>query len=90
MKASTRFQAIGWSTGLVAAILFGVGLIGGLTPSEGKPSFIAWFVYAILPLVLTLLGSLVVRSWVVRAFLLVEAGGILAMTIHLLRLFHVY
>ena len=76
--------------GLVAAILFGIGLIGGLTPSEGHPSLMAWFVYAILPLGLTLLGSLFVRSWVVRAFLIVEAGGILAMTIQLLRLFHVF
>ena len=62
----------------------------GLTPSEGQPSSIAWLVYAILPLGLTLLGSLVVRPWIVRVFLLIEAGGILAMKIHPLRLFHVF
>jgi hypothetical protein len=76
--------------GIVAAILFGVGLIGGLTPSEGKPSLLAWLIFAVVPLGLTLLGSLLVRSWVVRAFLLVETGGILAMTVRLLRLFHIF
>ncbi len=76
--------------GIVAAILFGVGLIGGLTPSEGKPSLFAWLVFAVVPLGLTLLGSLAVRSWAVRAFLLVEAGVIVALTIHLLRLHRVF
>ena len=78
------------SMGIVAAILFGVGLIGGLTPSEGEPSLLAWLVFAIVPLGLTLLGFLTVRSWAVRAFLLVEAGVIVAFTIHLLRLHRVF
>ena len=76
--------------GIVAAILFGVGLIGGLTPSEGKPSLLAWLVFAVVPLALTLIGSLAVRSRAVRAFLLVEAGVIVAFTIHLLRLHRVF
>jgi hypothetical protein len=78
------------SMGIVAAILFGFGLTGGLAPSEGQPSLMAWLVYAIVPFGLTLLGLLVVKSWVVRALLMVEAGGIVALTINLLRLFHVF
>jgi hypothetical protein len=85
-----QFIIEGMSMGFVAAIFFGVGLVGGLTPSEGQPSLIAWFVYAVLPLGLTLLGFLVVRLWVVRAWLLAEAGGIVALTLHLLRLHRVF
>ena len=72
------------SMSIVAAILFGVGLIGGLTPSEGEPSLLQWLVFAVVPLGLTLLGFLAVRSWAVRAVLLIEAGVIVAFTVHLL------
>jgi hypothetical protein len=77
------------SMGLVAAILFGVGLLAGLTPSEGEPSLTAWVVFAIVPLGVTLLGCLVTKSWVVRALLIVEAGGIIVLTIDLVGLFYV-
>jgi hypothetical protein len=55
--------------GLLAAILFGVGLIGAsLTPSHGQPSLVACFVYSVVPIVLTLVGF-VARSWPVKIFL---------------------
>jgi hypothetical protein len=75
--------------GLLAAILVGIGLIGGLTPSYGRPSLVAWFVYSVAPIVLTLVGLFVASSWPVKIFLLAECIGILAVTIELLRLFRI-
>jgi hypothetical protein len=38
--------------GFVSAIIFGIGMIGPLTPSYGQPSLIAWLVLSILPFLL--------------------------------------
>lgn len=77
------------SMGLLAAILFGIGLIGGLTPSYGQPSLIAWLIFSALPIVLTLVGLFVAKSWPVKVFLLAECIGIIAVTIDLLHLFRI-
>jgi hypothetical protein len=89
MNVIAKSVVIALGMGLLAAILFGVGLIGGLTPSTGQPSLAAWFAYSVVPIVLTLVGLLVARSWAVKIFLLVECIGICAVTIDLLRLFRI-
>jgi hypothetical protein len=89
MNAIAKSVVIALGMGLLAAILFGVGLIGGLTPSNGQPSLAAWFLYSVVPSVLTLAGLFVARSWAVKLFLLAEFIVILALTIDLLRLFRI-
>ena len=89
MNAVAKSVVIALGMGLLAAILFGVGLIGGLTPSNGQPSLAAWFLYSVVPSVLTLVGLFVARSWPVKLFLLAEFIVILAVTIDLLRLFRI-
>jgi hypothetical protein len=89
MNAFAKSVLIALAMGLLAAILVRVGLIGGLTPSYGQPSLVAWFVYSVGPIVLTLVGLFVARSWPVKIFLLAERIGIFAVTIHLLRLFRI-
>ena len=89
MNAIAKSVLVALGMGLLAAILVGVGLIGGLTPSYGQPSLVAWFVYSVVPIVLTLVGLFVARSWPVKIFLLAECIGIFALTIHLLRLFRI-
>ena len=89
MNAVAKSVTIALSMGVLAAILFGIGLIGGLTPSHGQPSLDAWFVYSVVPILLTLVGLFVARSWPVKIFLLAECVGIIAMTIDLLRLFRI-
>jgi hypothetical protein len=74
--------------GLVAGLILGFGLVGGgLTPSYGRPSLTDWLVYAVGPIVFSVIGCLVAKHWVIRAILLVEALGTLALTLKLLR-FH--
>jgi fucose permease len=89
MNAIAKSVVLALGMGLSAAILFGVGLIGGLTPSTGQPSLAAWLVYSVVPIVLTLVGLFVARSWPVKIFLLAECAGIVALTIDLLRLFRI-
>jgi len=87
MNAVAKSAVIALGMGLLAAILFGIGLIGGLTPSNGQPSLVAWFIYSVVPIVLTLIGLFIARDWPVKLFLLAEVIVILALTIDLLRLF---
>jgi hypothetical protein len=90
MNEVAKSVKIALGMGVLAAILFGAGLIGGgLTPSEGQPSLVAWFVYSVVPIVLTLVGLFVARDWVVKIFLLAEGIGIIAATVSLLRLFRI-
>jgi len=46
MRISPRFVAI------IAGLLFGIGLTGPLTPSEGAPSFLLGLLFWLLPLTL--------------------------------------
>jgi hypothetical protein len=89
MNAIAKSVLIALGMGFLAAILVGVGLIGGLTPSYGRPSLVAWFVYSVVPIVLTLVGLFVARSWPVKIFLLAECIGVFAVTINLLLLFRI-
>jgi len=89
MNAIAKSVVIALGMGLLAAMLFGVGLIGGLTPSTGQPSLAAWFLFSVVPIGLTLVSLFVARSWPVKIFLLAECIGIVALTIDLLRLFRI-
>ena len=89
MNAAAKSSVIALSIGLVSAIIFGIGMIGPLTPSEGHPTLLAWLVFSIVPLLLTLVGTVVARSWLVKIALLAECIGIVRVTIHLLRLFRI-
>jgi hypothetical protein len=90
MNAVAKSVTIALGMGVLAAILFGIGLISGLTPSYGQPSLVAWFIYSVVPILLTLVGLFVARSRPVKIFLLAECVGIIAMTIDLLRLFRIF
>ena len=68
----------------MSAIIFGIGMIGPLTPSYGQPSLIAWLVFSILPLLLTFDGLIVTRRWPVKIVLSSEGIWILLVTIDLL------
>ena len=89
MNAIAKSVAIALGMGLLAAILVGLGLIGGLTPSYGQPSLVAWIAYSVVPILLTVIGLLIAKDWPVRIFLLAECIVVLAVTIHLLRLFRI-
>jgi hypothetical protein len=89
MNDIARSVTIALGLGLLAAIIFGVGLIGGLTPSSGQPSLGAWFVYSVVPIALTLVGLFLARDWLVKIFLLAECIWIFAVTVNLLRLFRI-
>jgi hypothetical protein len=77
MNAVAKSAVVAPSLGFVAAVIFGIGMIGPLTPSEGHPSLMAWLVFSIVPILLTLVGTVVVRPWPVRIALLAESIGIL-------------
>lgn len=70
----------------MAAALYVLGLIAPLTPSEGVPELLDVLLFAALPVVLLAIGTVVARSAVLRLLLVIEAGGIVAFTLHLLRL----
>jgi len=65
-------------------------MIGPLTPSEGHPTLLAWFVFSFVPLLLTLVGTVVARSWPVKITLLAEGIAILLWTLELLRVHEVF
>lgn len=90
MNAVAKSVTIALGMGVLAAILVGVGLVGGLTPSYGQPSLVAWLVYSVVPVALTLVGLFVARSWPVKIFLLTECIGIIAVTVDLLGLFRIF
>jgi len=71
--------------GFAAAIIFGTGMIGPLTPSEGRPTLLAWIVFSIVPLLVTLVATVVARPWPVKIALLAEGIAILLWTVQLLR-----
>ena len=68
----------------MSAIIFGIGMLGPLTPSYGQPSLIAWLVFSILPLLLAFDGLVVARPGPVKIALSAEGIWILLMTIDLL------
>lgn len=89
MSPTVKSVAIAMILGLLSAILFGIGLVGPLTPSEGRPSIVAWEICAALPILLSLIAATISKDWIVRIALLAEFAVVLTVTIHLLRLFQV-
>jgi hypothetical protein len=89
MNAVAKSAVVALSVGFAAAVIFGIGMTGPLTPSEGHPSLLAWLVFSIVPLLLTLIGTVVAKSWLVKIALLAEGFAILLWTIELLHVHQV-
>jgi len=89
MNLTAKSLAVPLGMGFVAAVLFGFGLIGGLTPSEGQPSLVAWFICSVVPMTLTIVGLILARPWPVKIFLFIEFLGIFSMTLYLLLVFRI-
>ena len=56
----------------MAVILLALGLIAGLTPSEGLPTVTEILIFAVLPLAIPVILLMQVRNVAVRVFLLLE------------------
>jgi hypothetical protein len=89
MNAVVKSAVVALSLGFGAAVIFGIGMIEPLTPSEGHPTLLAWLVFSIVPLLLTLIGTAVARPWPVKIALLAESIAILMFTADLLRMFKI-
>jgi hypothetical protein len=89
MNPVAKSVVVALSLGFAAAIIFGIGMIGPLTPSEGRPTLFVWLVFSIVPLLLTLVGTVVARSWPVKIALLAEGIAILLWTVELLHVHRV-
>jgi len=89
VNAAARSAVIALGMGIVSAIIFGIGMIGPLTPSEGHPTLLAWLVFSIVPLLLTLAGIIVAKPWPVKLALLAEGIAILLWTVELLHVHQV-
>ncbi len=75
-----------WVMGILASVLFAVGLLSPLTPSEGSPGVGELVAFVGIPLGLLACVVLMSHNKLVRALLLLEAGVIIAFTGLLLRL----
>jgi hypothetical protein len=89
VNATAKGVVVALSLGFAAAIIFGIGMIGPLTPSEGHPTLLAWLVFSIVPPLLTLVGTVVAKPWPVRIALLAEGIAILLLTVDLLHVHQV-
>jgi hypothetical protein len=89
MDAVAKSVIVPLSLGCAAAIIFGIGMIGPLTPSEGHPMLLAWLVFSFVPLLLTLVGTVVARPWPVKIALLAEGIAIVLWTLELLHVHEV-
>jgi hypothetical protein len=89
MNAVAKSVIVALSLGFAAAIIFGIGMIGPLTPSEGHPTLLVWLVFSFVPLLLTLVGTVVARSWPVKIALLTEGIAIVLWTLELLHVHEV-
>jgi hypothetical protein len=87
MNAFAKRVALALSLGLAAGLIFGFGIVAGpLTPSEGHPTPLAWAFFLIVPLLFTMAGIAMARSWPVRIALAAESIAILILTGDLLRI----
>jgi len=89
VNAAAKSVVVALSMGFVSAIIFGIGMIGPLTPSEGHPTLLVWLLFSVVPLLLTLVGTVVARPWPVKIALLAEGIAILLWTIELLHVHQV-
>ena len=67
---------------LIALIVFCVGLIAPLTPSEGMPSYHVIFVFAGLPILVFGIVFFLTSKPLLRVFVLVEIGAVLALSVY--------
>jgi hypothetical protein len=72
--------------GFVAIVIYGIGLLSPLTPSEGVPSVAMILVFVGIPLGLIAVGALLAQSKIIKGIMLLEALFILTYTLYLLRL----
>jgi hypothetical protein len=86
-KAKSVAVALGLAS--FSAVLVGCGLLGPLTPSEGKPSAAAWAICGGLPLLLTVFAVAIAKDWIVRLALLIELAWFLKITLDALKLFRI-
>jgi hypothetical protein len=89
VNAVAKSAVVALSLGFASAIIFGIGMIGPLTPSEGHPTLLAWLVFSIVPLLLILVGTVVAKPWPLKIALMAEAIGIILWTLELLRVHQV-
>ncbi len=80
----TRTEVLGVAN-VLAPLLYGIGLISPLTPSEGRPGLGEVVVFVAIPLLVILYTVAVVRIALIRAVLLLEAGIIVGLTVLVLR-----
>ena len=69
-----------WLVAILAAALYAFGLIGPLTPSEGKPGLGELVGYVGVPLGLIAGAMFLTRTWLGRVLLFCEAWVIVAVT----------
>jgi hypothetical protein len=89
VNAVAKSAVVALSLGFASAIIFGIGMIGPLTPSEGHPTLLAWLVFSIVPPLLILVGTVVAKPWPLKIALMAEAIGIILWTLELLRVHQV-
>jgi hypothetical protein len=71
---------------LAAWLIYGVGLIAPLTPSEGLPSPLEFVVFVGVPISLLVIVTRLARSKTIRVLAVIQTGIILAITSWLLGL----
>jgi hypothetical protein len=72
--------------GFVAIMIYGIGLLSPLTPSEGVPSLAMISVFVGIPVGLIAVGVLLAQSKIIKGIMLLEAFIIIIYILCLLRL----
>jgi hypothetical protein len=75
-----------WATilNILALLVYGLGLISPLTPSEGMPNLGVILIFAILPIVLLGNSLALARSWLARMLVSIEVLAVIGFTSWLL------
>jgi hypothetical protein len=69
---------------ILAVLVYGVGLISPLTPSEGVPSFGDVLIFVILPIVLLGSSLTLTRGWLARILVTIQMVAVIGFTSWLL------
>jgi hypothetical protein len=69
---------------ILAVLVYGVGLISPLTPSEGVPSFGDVLIFVILPIVLLGSSLALTRGWLARILVTIQMVAVIGFTSWLL------
>jgi hypothetical protein len=76
---------LGWLlVGFVGIVIYGIGLLSPLTPSEGVPSVTMILVWVGIPLGLVSAGALLARSKVVKGMMILEVLAVITLSVYLL------